>query len=98
MVRSVLENRELSKALYGSTHMHAVIVALDSIDGDEFSAPEIASITGLAASSVHVLISRLIRVGVIARVGGLPGERTVLYSKTKPEALRVLAHIGDPAL
>lgn len=96
MVRTVLDDRDLSKALYGSSHMHAVVVAIDSTDTDEFSAPEIASITGLAGSSIHVLISRLIRIGVIERAGGLPGERTLLYRKTKPDVLRMLAHIGDP--
>lgn len=96
MVGSVLEDRELSKALYGSSHMHAVVVAIDGIRADDFSAPEIASITGLAPSSVHMLITRLIRIGVIARTGGLPGERTLLYRKTKPDVLQVLAHIGDP--
>ena len=96
MVGSVLEDRELSKALYSSSHMHAVVVAIDAIDAGDFSAPEVASITGLAASSVHVLITRLIRIGVIERAGGLPGERTVLYRKTKPDVPQTLAHIGDP--
>lgn len=75
--------------------MHAVIVAISQVGGEEFSAPQIMETTGLAASSVHALITRLIRAGLIAKSGGLPGERTLLYRCEETEALSALARLGD---
>lgn len=95
MVVSVAEDQELSKALFGSSHMHAVIVAINNIADDEFSAPQIMERTGLAASSVHTLIVRLVRAGLIIRSGALPGERTMLYRRREISALDALAKLGS---
>lgn len=95
VVTSVARDQELSKALFGSAHMHAVIVAISEIDANDFSAPQIMELTGLAASSVHALITRLLRAGLIAKSGGLPGERTVLYRREETNALEALARLGN---
>lgn len=94
MASSMADDQELSKALFGSSHMHAVIIAIVQIESDEFSAPQIMSLTGLAASSVHTLLTRLLRAGVIVKSGpGMPGERTVLYTRRATDALAALAHL-----
>jgi hypothetical protein len=97
VVVSVAEDQELSKALFGSSHMHAVIVAINDIAEDEFSAPQIMDRTGLAASSVHTLIVRLVRAGLIIKSGALPGERTMLYRRQEVSALDALAKLGSAA-
>lgn len=85
---------ELSKALFGNSHMRAVIVAISDIDSDDFSAPQITELTGLAASSVRTLITRLLRAGFLAESGGLPGKRTILYWREETNALEALARLG----
>ncbi len=87
---------ELSKALYGSSHMHDVIVAIARADGEQFSAPQLMADTGLASSIIHGLLTRLLRARMIERSGALPGERTLLYRARRPNDLNILATLADP--
>lgn len=74
--------------------MHAVIIAIRDIGGDQFTAPEVMERTGLAPSSVHTLISRLQQARFVERIDGSAAERTVRYRRIEVEALEALAGVG----
>ncbi|WP_394278374.1 hypothetical protein [Microbacterium sp.] len=95
MTGSSITEAEASKALFSSVHMHTVIAAIATIDGEEFSAPQIASLTGLAGSIVHGIVGRLQRAGVIERATHQGPDRTVLYRRRRTDVLDVLARPLD---
>lgn len=71
----------MSKYLFGSTHMLAVMAAISrSVDG-QFSAPQVANATGLPASTVHSLITRLRRAGLVRRTGEITSDRVAMYER-----------------
>ena len=76
-----LQHGELSKNLFGSTHMLAVMAEVDrSVDG-QFSAPQVSASTGLPASTVHSLFMRLRRAELIRRTGEVTAERIAIYER-----------------
>ena len=75
------ENEELSKYIFGSAHMLTVMAAIDLAGKDTFSTPSLMGATGLSQSTVHSLLTRLKRAGLIRRVGDVSSERIVNYER-----------------
>ena len=51
-----------------------------AVDG-RFSAPQLSSATGLPASTIHNLITRLKRAGLVRRTGEVTSERVAMYER-----------------
>ncbi len=70
---------EGSKALFGNSYMHTVLVEISKHDGETFSPKQIIDATGLPGGLVHPLIKRLRSQHFIEYIGRVPGEKTTLY-------------------
>lgn len=75
------ENEELSKYIFGSAHMLTLMAAIDLAGKDAFSTPSLMETTGLSQSTVHSLLTRLKRAGLIRRIGDVSSERIVKYER-----------------
>lgn len=71
----------LSKAVFGSEHMLAIMAQIAGSPGAGFTAPSIEATTGLAGSVVHGMLGRLRRAGLVNVVGRVDGERTLAYER-----------------
>lgn len=80
-MRVSAENEELSKYVFGSSHMLTVMAAIDSAGSDTFSAPSLIEATGLPQSTVHALLTRLKRAGLVRRTGDASSARIAHYER-----------------
>lgn len=71
----------LSKAVFGSEHMLAIMTAIAATPDAAFTAPAVESATALAGSVVHGMLGRLQRAGLVRVIGRVPGERTLAYER-----------------
>ncbi len=78
---TVVEMPTLSKAVFGSEHMLAIMREIAEAPGAEFTAPVLEAATGLAGSVVHGLLGRLRRADLIDVTGRVVGERTLAYKR-----------------
>jgi len=76
-----LEHRDVSKNLFGSSHMLAVMATIGRAEDGRFSAPQVSGATGLPASTIHNLITRLIRAGLVRRTGEVTPDRVAMYER-----------------
>jgi DNA-binding MarR family transcriptional regulator len=70
---------EKSKALFGNSHMSAVMLEIASLDDETFSPKQIIERTGLLGSVVHPLIHRLADADQIEYLGRGPDGKAKLY-------------------
>lgn len=81
MAQIALEHKDVSKNLFGSSHMLAVMAAIGRTDDGRFSAPQVAGATGLPASTIHNLIARLTRASLVRRTGEVTPDRVAMYER-----------------
>lgn len=75
------QHEDLSKYLFGSSRMLAVMVEIERSEAGEFSTPGLVSATGLPTSTVHSLLTRLKRAGFVRRTGTVTADRVALYER-----------------
>ncbi len=72
---------EHSKAMFGNSHMLAVMLFIANHDDPQFSTPQIVAATGVDNTLVHPLLARLKKGEIIDQIGHVPGERTLLFRR-----------------
>lgn len=72
---------DLSKYLFGSTHMLAVMLEVSRSSDGYFTGPQVSAATGLPASTVHALVTRLKRARLVRRTGSTTSERVAIYER-----------------
>lgn len=70
---------EVSRLVFGNSHMFGVMVEIASLRGRMFSSKQISDATQLSPGIVHPLIQKLRRARFIEFVEQVHGERTLLY-------------------
>ena len=70
---------EVSRLVFGNSHMFGVMVEIASLRGQTFSSKQISDATQLSPGIVHPLIQKLRRAHFIEFVEQVHGERTLLY-------------------
>lgn len=75
------QNEELSKGVFGSGHMLALMAEIARSESGKFSTPALAAATGLPTSSIHTLLARLKRANLIRRTGEVTPDRIALYER-----------------
>ncbi len=70
---------EVSRLVFGNSHMFGVMVEIASLGGRTFSSKQISDATQLSPGIVHPLIQKLRRAHFIEFVEQVHGERTLLY-------------------
>ena len=70
---------EVSRLVFGNSHMFGVMVEIASLRGRAFSSKQISDATQLSPGIVHPLIQKLRRARFIEFVEQVHGERTLLY-------------------
>ncbi len=70
---------EVSRLVFGNSHMFGVMVEIASLGGRTFSSKQISDATQLSPGIVHPLIQKLRRAHFIEFVEKVHGERTLLY-------------------
>jgi hypothetical protein len=78
---TLVRTAAVSKAVFGSEHMLAIMTEIAQAPEAEFTAPAIEAMTGLAGSVVHGMLSRLRRAGLVTVVGHVRGQRTLEYER-----------------
>lgn len=81
MTRLLDRAPEHSKAMFGNSHMLAVMQFIANRDDEQFCAPQIVAATGVDNTLVHPLLARLKKGEVIEQIGHVPGERTLLFRR-----------------
>jgi hypothetical protein len=71
----------VSKAVFGSEHMLAIMTEIAQAPTAGFTAPVLEATTGLAGSVVHGMLGRLRRAGLVSVIGRVRGERTLEYER-----------------
>ena len=79
---------EDSKALFGNSYMHTVLVEITRHGDEPFSPKQIINATGLPGGIIHPLIKRLKSRHFIEYLGRVPGEKTTLYQARDNPYLR----------
>jgi DNA-binding transcriptional ArsR family regulator len=74
---------QLSKFVFGSNHMLALMLEIANADAGAFSIPILTERTGLPASTVHHHLARLKGAGLIRQVKRVPGERVVTFLRVE---------------
>lgn len=92
-----VQQEDLSKYVFGSNHMLAVMVEIGRSPNGEFSTPQIASATGLPMSTTHSLITRLKRAGLVRRTGEVTPDRVALYERRSHSVWRTAQDIDSEA-
>ena len=72
---------EHSKAMFGNSHMLAVMLFIANHEDETFSTSQIVAATGVDNTLVHPLLARLKKGQVIEQIGRVPGERTLLFRR-----------------
>lgn len=72
---------ELSKYAFGSTHMLAVMLEISKAADGQFYVATLIENTGLPSSSVHAVLTRLKRAGLIRRTGTITGDKIAIYER-----------------
>lgn len=72
---------EHSKAMFGNSHMLAVMLFIANHKDETFSTSQIVAATGVDNTLVHPLLARLKKGQVIEQIGRVPGERTLLFRR-----------------
>lgn len=70
---------EISRLVFGNSHMFGVMVEIASLRGQKFSSKQITDATQLSPGIVHPLIQKLHRANFIEFVERVQGQRTLLY-------------------
>lgn len=92
------QHEDLSKYLFGSSRMLAIMVEIERCEGGEFSTPGLVSATGLPTSTVHSLLTRLKLAELIRRTGTVTSDRVALYERRPHplwEAVRFIEEEAD---
>lgn len=72
---------EHSKAMFGNSHMLAVMLFIANHDDETFSTSQIVASTDVDNTLVHPLLTRLKKGQVIEQIGRVTGERTLLFRR-----------------
>lgn len=72
-------SQDVSKLVFGNSHMSTVIVQIAAVQAETFSPKQIVESSGVPFGIANPLIHRLRDAGFIELVGRAPGERTLLY-------------------
>lgn len=75
------QHEELSKYVFGSAHMLAVLAAIEEGGHAPFSTPSLMESTGLSQSTVHALLTRLKRAGFVRRTANVTTDRVAFYER-----------------
>lgn len=80
-VMTTEQNEEMSKIVFGSNHMLALMAEIARAEDGRFSTPALVAATGLPTSTVHTLLMRLKRGGFVRRTGELAPDRVAIYER-----------------
>ena len=80
-VRATEQDEEMSKIVFGSNHMLALMAEIARAGDGRFSTPALVAATGLPTSTVHTLLMRLKRGGFVRRTGELAPDRVAIYER-----------------
>ncbi|HBS07184.1 hypothetical protein NH287_13190 [Microbacterium sp. CnD16-F] len=80
-VMTTEQNVELSKIVFGSNHMLALMAEIARSEDGRFSTPGLVAATGFPTSTVHTLLMRLKRGGFIRRTGEATSDRVAIYER-----------------
>ena len=86
---------ELSKFVFGSSHMLAIIAEIASAEEGRFSIPSLSQSTGLAPSSVHNQLERLKSAQLVKQDGRMPDGRTLMFKRAEVPFWHAVAQL-DP--
>lgn len=75
------QSEELSKYIFGSSYMLAVLIEIARAADGQFSTPQLVTSTGLSQSTVHAQITRLRRAQLVRRSGGPAVDRIAIYER-----------------
>ena len=75
------QNEELSKIVFGSNHMLALMAEIARAEDGRFSTPALVAATGFPTSTVHTLLMRLKRGGFVRRTGEVTADRVAIYER-----------------
>lgn len=75
------QSEELSKTIFGSNHMLAVMAEIARSTDGRFSTPALVAATSLPTSTVHTLLMRLKRGGFVRRTGEVTSDRVAIYER-----------------
>ena len=81
MIALASTTEELSKSVFGSSHMLAVITEIAKAPEGEFSIPLLSRSTGLAPSTIHNQLERLRAAQLVKQDGRMPDGRTVMFKR-----------------
>ena len=88
---------EDSKALFGNSYMHTVLVEITRHGDEPFSPKQIIDATGLPGGIIHPLIKRLKSRHFIEYLGRVPGEKTTLYQVRDNPYMRAAREYAEAA-
>ena len=80
-VMTTEQNEELSKIVFGSNHMLALMAEIARSEDGRFSTPGLVAATGFPTSTVHTLLMRLKRGGFVRRTGEVTSDRVAIYER-----------------
>ena len=83
MIDLEASTKHLSKSLFGSNHMLALMTEIADAEGGSFSIPLLSERTGLPASTVHHHLARLKEAGLVQQGARVPGDRVVRFLRTE---------------
>lgn len=75
------QREEVSKGVFGSAHMLAILVEISRSHDGRFTAPAVISGTQLPPSTVHAMLNRLKRISYVRRTDELTSDRLVVYQR-----------------
>lgn len=84
--------REQSKLLFGNSNMFAFLCALRELDTDEFTMRDLLHRTDIPTNIAYGLLSRCIKLGIVAAVDESTLERATRYRRL---AHPLLAQLPD---
>ena len=80
-VMTTEQNEEMSKIVFGSNHMLALMAEIARSPDGKFSTPSVATATGLSTSTIHALLKRLKQLGLVRRTDEVTPERIRIYQR-----------------
>lgn len=90
-------DEDLSKYIFGSSHVLSILVEIGRSPSGEFSAPQLIAATGLSQSTVHSLVTRLKRAGLVRRTGEVSAERVAIYERSNHPIWEFAQYVKDEA-